>query len=247
MRNPPPARAPSGSRIYAIGDIHGCADLLEIMLDRIAEDAAAAVPAGRLVVVFLGDYIDRGPDSAAVVDRLSGGPAAPLANAEWVVLKGNHEEAMLAFADGTTSGRGWLANGGLATVRAYAGPLPPDAGDDPELLRERLNRSLPARHRDFLAGLKLVHVEGDYLFVHAGLRPGVALADQRPADLMGIREEFIHATQSFGRIVVHGHTVVKQPENRANRIAIDTGAYRSGVLTSVVVEGGERRFLSVGV
>ena len=247
-RQPPPiatARVPAGSRIYAVGDIHGRDDLLERLLAGIAADAATSPPP-RLAVIFLGDLIDRGPDSRGVVERVAAGPPAqgPLAEAEWVVLCGNHEDYLLNFLADTRAGPSWFKNGGLETVRSYADDAVIAAAEgDLAALQMALLRALPRPHLRFLSGLPVSHVEGDYFFVHAGVRPKVALADQDPVDMMWIRTPFLASDENFGKVVVHGHSVVATPEIRPNRIAIDTGAWRSGQLTALVLEGGERRFL----
>jgi len=238
-----PSRVPSGARVYAVGDIHGRLDLLEQLLAIIGDDVAAGAP-GRPTIVFLGDMIDRGPHSRQVVERIAAGPpaAGPLAGAGWVALVGNHEDYMLRFLADPAVAPSWLRNGGLATIRSYAGGDPP--GDDPTTLRDTLDRALPSDHLRFLGQLPAAHVEGDYLFVHAGVRPGVALARQECADLLWIREPFLGSAEPFGKMVVHGHTVVPEPDIRPNRIAIDTGAWRTGRLTALALEGAERRFLT---
>ncbi|HIJ61746.1 MAG TPA: serine/threonine protein phosphatase [Rhodospirillaceae bacterium] len=236
--------APPATRLYAIGDIHGRWDLLQTLLGLIRCDAGTST-ASRRVVVFLGDYVDRGRQSAEVVEALVNGPPDDPSwrGFQWICLKGNHEDAMLRFLDGETDGEDWLAHGGRTTIESYSRrPIPPAAG--PGGLRAQLRDGLPDRHRRFLAGLPLWHAEGDYLFVHAGLRPGVAMADQNPDDLMWIRGSFLTSAVDHGRMVVHGHSIVPQPEIHANRIAIDTGAYCSGRLTALVSEGSDSGFLS---
>ncbi len=247
------AQVPAGSRIYAIGDIHGRRDLLDEILRLIGRDAGEPRWAGetvpqRWVVVFLGDYVDRGPDSRGVVERILAGPPGrgPLAAADWVALRGNHEDYMLRFLSDVSVGAAWCYNGGLDTVRSYAGALPDGAEGDMAALQLRLARAVPPAHLRFLARLPLWHAEGDYLFVHAGLRPGIAISLQDPLDLLWIRDEFLHSGASFGKVVVHGHSVTSVPEIRANRIGIDTGAYHSGLLTALVLEGDDRRFLVAG-
>ncbi|WP_254434900.1 metallophosphoesterase family protein [Magnetospirillum sp. UT-4] len=229
-----------------MGDIHGRRDLLDRLLAQVEEDAARPPRPPRLVMVFLGDYVDRGPDSRAVVERLMAGPpsSGPLAGAEWICLKGNHEECMVRFLDDAGVARGWLWNGGRATVTSYVGTVPDDLEWDIPALQMLLGRALPPAQLRFLARLPLLHVEGDYAFAHAGIRPGVALADQNPDDLMWIRDSFLFDPSPLEKVVVHGHTIAPLPELRPNRIGIDTGAYASGVLTAVVLEGSERRFLS---
>lgn len=240
----PASRVPDGTRVYAVGDVHGRADLLARLLERIEADARDAADL-RKVVVFLGDYVDRGPDSRAVVERLMAGPpgTGPLAGAEWVCLKGNHEEYMVRFLTEIAVGAAWCLSGGLATVRSYAGEQADAVATDYAALQWALSRSLPPAHLRFLSRLKLAHVEGDYLFVHAGIRPGVPLDQQDPTDLLWIRDDFLYETQPMDKMVVHGHTPSTLPEIRPNRIGIDTGAYRSGQLTALVLEGADRRFI----
>jgi serine/threonine protein phosphatase 1 len=235
---------PPGTRVYAIGDIHGRADLLDQLLDRICQDARLS-RAGRRVLVFLGDYIDRGPASRQVIERvIAGPPSGPgWAGFHWVGLRGNHEDAMLRFLDDPRAGPVWLMNGGTAMIDSYAGGDAALDMDDMPRLQERLRRRLPEEHRAFLAGLPLSHVEGDYFFAHAGVRPGIPLDRQDPEDLMWIRQAFLGSSADFGKVVVHGHTITPVPEIRSNRIGIDTGAYRTGRLTALVLEGAERRFL----
>ncbi len=235
-----PARAPDGRRIYAIGDIHGRADLLREIHGMIRGDAEAAGDGKATVVVHLGDYVDRGPRSREVVDML----LAPAGGVESVCLKGNHEDLMLAFLDGREDGRMWLHNGGAATLASYGVPMIDYAGDDMRAqARRALADHLPAAHDDFLRGLKLMHLEGDYLFVHAGVRPGVDLARQDESDLIWIRDAFLDATEDYGKIIVHGHSIRPEVELMPNRIGIDTGAFRSGRLTCLVLDGTSRRLL----
>lgn len=238
----PAARVPDGTVVYAIGDVHGRLDLLESLEARIVRDAAAR-PAGRRAIVCLGDYVDRGYESRGVVEHLM---ADPPGGFERVCLKGNHEAFMLRFLEDTGIAGSWFANGGIETLMSYGVDIPP-GGADPagaESIRDDFERRLPAAHRDFLDALPLVHREGDYLFVHAGIRPGVTVAEQTPDDLMWIRGEFLNDPRDHGVLVVHGHTVEPEPQVRANRIGIDTGAYATGRLTALAMEGGERDFLS---
>ena len=242
-RRPATYRVPEGTRVYAVGDIHGRVDLLERMHRKIVADAASS-EAGRRVIVYLGDYVDRGPDSAAVIDLLLD---HPLADFEAVYLKGNHEDFMLKFLDGNGEGLGWLFNGGDATLASYGidddcwRDLDPDGLHK---IRDELIRSLPPRHRAFLEELALSHVEEGYLFVHAGIRPGVTVDQQSAEDLMWIREDFLLSSADHDHRVVHGHTITWSPEVRANRIGIDTGAFASGVLTCLAVEGEQIDFLT---
>ncbi|OJX79585.1 metallophosphoesterase [Magnetospirillum sp. 64-120] len=236
---------PEGCSVYAIGDIHGRLDLLDRLLNSIAEDVAATSPL-QVAVVFLGDVVDRGADSCGVVERLAAGPpAGSLSGAQWLCLRGNHEEAMLDFLGDAAAGRSWFPWGGVETVRSYVGA---DAmrewRGDMVQAQMMLRRHLPPAHRRFLENLPVSHEIGDYLFVHAGVKPGVPLDRQHPADLLWIRHEFLDDDRWHGRMVVHGHTPERQPQVRANRIGIDTMAYESGVLTALVLHGTDRRFLS---
>lgn len=234
-------QVPAGTRVYAVGDIHGRADLLRDLHLMIHEDAYRR-QAARNVVVYLGDYIDRGEDSAAVLDLLLD---EPLPSFESVHLKGNHEDSLLRFLEDVTIGPAWLFYGGAETLMSY-GVTPPDAGmrsDDLVRAQRELRQRLPERHRRFLEQLLLTHEEGDYFFVHAGVKPGVPLDQQRVEDLIWIRDEFLSSDQEFGRIIVHGHTITERPDVRRNRIGIDTGAFASGRLTCLMLEGEEWSFL----
>jgi serine/threonine protein phosphatase 1 len=241
------SRVPDGSLVYAVGDIHGRLDMLDRMHELIEADAVKA-PADRIVVVYVGDYVDRGPDSRGVVERLIQQPLrGRMPGLESVHLIGNHEAFLLRFLEEPESASNWFMNGGDATLRSY--------GVDPwqitqsnnfaEDLRRAFAKRLPRSHMDFYRNLRLYHEEGDYLFVHAGVRPGVALDQQKAEDLIWIRDEFLDSSTDFGRIVVHGHTPQRAPQTRANRIGIDTGAVYGGKLTTLVLEGAERRFLQV--
>jgi len=238
-------RVPAGHRYYVVGDIHGRADLLDRMHEIIAADRDAAPPhAGRRrnAIVYLGDYIDRGPQSFEVVDGLV---RAPLGGFESVFLKGNHEDFLLGYwADGV-GGDVWMMNGGAATLLSYGVDVPGafmDA-DDLGAARRRFRETVPADHLTFFQNLRTYHVAGDYLFVHAGVMPGVALEDQAEFDLLWIREDFLDHDSPSDKIVVHGHSTSPAPEVRAGRIGIDTGAWRSGCLTCLVLEDETRRFL----
>lgn len=231
-----------GLCIYAVGDIHGRSDLLESLLGRIV-DHAAGLPAGtRRRLVFLGDYVDRGPDSRGVLDMLCRPPPPGF---ERVCLMGNHEEFLSGFLRDPGDAVAWLANGGRQTLVSYG--IPEEAIDT--LRRVDLGRALaalmPPAHRRFLEGLDLIHLSGTYLFVHAGIDPDVPLHRQGPETLLWIRQPFLDSAAPFGgRVVVHGHTVCGEPQVRPNRIGIDTGAYASGRLTAAVLFGEEREFLA---
>ena len=236
---------PEGLRVYAVGDIHGERRLLERLLERIAEDIAAA-PASeaRPLLVFLGDYVDRGHDSRGTLERLC---SRPLPGADCRFLAGNHEQAMLDFLEKPEANAAWLRFGGTETLASY-GIRASAGGGVAHLrsLRDRLAERLPETHRRFLAALEPSLVLGGYLFVHAGIRPGRRLDRQKLDDLLWIREPFLSSTRQHERVVVHGHTVVDRPELLPNRIGIDTGAYATGVLTALVLEGDRRGILQVG-
>jgi len=236
------ASVPPDTRVYAIGDIHGRLDLLSRLHQMILDDARIS-KAGDRILVYLGDYVDRGPDSAGVIELLS---QETLPGFTAVHLKGNPEDFLLRFLDDTSSGSAWFANGGVATLRSYGVDMDYAYTDTPARLLDRLSRRLPARHLDFLRALSLHHCIGDYLFVHAGIRPGLAMELQSAADMLWIRGEFLNSSVEHGKIVVHGHTITDLPEVRENRIGIDTGAFFSDRLTCLVLDGTERRFLHTG-
>lgn len=236
------AATPPGTRIYAIGDVHGCLDLLLRLHEMIAADAARS-PAQRRVLVYMGDYIDRGPDSAGVLNLLLD---RPLPGFEIVHLLGNHEDILLQFPDDATVGPSWLTYGGVQTLASYFVEVSPGSWrDDRELerLQGEVRRRVPRRHVEFMRSLPLTHVEGDYLFVHAGIRPRVPLERQERDDLLWIRDEFLHSPEDHGKVVVHGHTISEAPDQQPNRIGIDTGAFHTGRLTCLVLAGSSRAFL----
>jgi serine/threonine protein phosphatase 1 len=232
---------PPGSRVYAVGDIHGRVDLLRV-LHRLIQQDAERHRAPRKVVVYLGDYIDRGMESPGVIDLLLD---AALPGFESVHLKGNHEDTLLQFLDEANVGFSWLLYGGAETLQSYGIRQPRAASGDEDMARAQrdLREKLPERHRRFMAGLKLTHAEGDYLFAHAGVRPGVPLDQQIPEDLLWIRDEFLQSDSEFGKVVVHGHSITTRPDVHHNRIGIDTGAFASGTLTCLVLEGTDWAFL----
>lgn len=236
------AHVPDGVLVYAVGDIHGQLHLLDELLEKIEEDAAG-VPADSRVLVFIGDYVDRGPNSAGVIDRLVSGLPEGF---EPVFLLGNHEEIMLRFLAEPGILPNWLMNGAEATLRSYDVDAPEAYAsfDDFAACRDAFAAALPEAHRAFLENLRLTHRLGDYLFVHAGIRPGVPLANQSRHDLLWIREGFLDSDEDLGLTVVHGHTPGPVPVERANRIGIDTGAWAFGRLTAVRLHGGGRIFLS---
>ena len=238
------ARLPDDVSIIAFGDVHGCFDKLEPLLERIAARAAAS-PQRRHIAVSVGDLVDRGPDSALVVDRLAGG----LPGCELVVLRGNHEAMMLDFLRSGEGAENWLRNGGLHTLASYGVDLATMAaeGVGADGLRRAFLERLPARHLSFLLASPLSFACGDYFFVHAGVKPGVPLHAQSPDDLRWIRAEFLDHRDGHEKMIVHGHNISENVDERSNRIGIDTGAYRSGRLTAIGLQGTARWFLQTGV
>jgi serine/threonine protein phosphatase 1 len=236
--SPLAASTPAETRIYAIGDIHGRADLLKETLERLDEDQSRR-PITYVVEIFIGDYVDRGPDSKGVIDLL----AARMVRNHSVCLRGNHEELMESFLHEPSTLDFWMKLGGLQTLASY-GVVPrldgTESGDD---LRHRFCRAFPRTHQLFLQCLKPWVCCGDYLFVHAGIRPQVPFEQQTMQDLLWIRDEFLNSSLQHGKYIVHGHTPVAHPDVRSNRIGIDTGAWRSGTLTCAVLEGPSIQFL----
>ncbi|MEE4349629.1 MAG: metallophosphoesterase [Pacificimonas sp.] len=236
-------KVPDGVRVYAVGDIHGRRDLLDRLLDMIAADLDGYK--GHSEIVFLGDYIDRGPDSADVIDRLIEGPEP---GDSWVYLKGNHDYFAVNLLDNDDWKnhhlKAWLDNGGDEALASWGVKRKLVREGDPETIVAAFREALPKKHAKFLRALKLDYRVGDYLFVHAGIKPGVPLEKQDERDLMWIRNEFLRHRKGFGVHVVHGHTISKGVDEQKNRTGIDTGAYASGVLTALVLEGEERRYLS---
>lgn len=235
-------RAPADTRLYAIGDIHGRVDLLAALHSQIRVDAETS-DQDRHVIIYLGDYVDRGEASKSVLDLLLDNP---LEGFETIFLKGNHEEMMLGFLDNEPVGAMWLHNGGDATVYSYGVRMavPSSSVDDRyAALQEALRQNVPERHVAFLRDLKLYHQEDGYLFAHAGVAPGIPLEQQASEDMLWIRERFITSTADHGYCVVHGHTIFDQPDIRPNRVGIDTGAYFSNVLSCLVLEGTEQRLI----
>jgi serine/threonine protein phosphatase 1 len=237
------SRAPSGppgSRAYAIGDVHGRLDLLEELLARIEADNEAR-GAAKTYLVLLGDLIDRGPDSAGVIERFVSHPprwARP------VYLQGNHEEFLLDILNGQEDTVAhWLTYGGYECAASYGVSQGSTLNATSHEIVERLRAAVPPSHIEFLGKMADSFRFGDYLFVHAGIRPGVPIAEQSQRDLRWIREGFLDCPDDHGVVVVHGHTIVDKVEQLSNRIALDTGAYRTGVLTALGIEGGERWFL----
>jgi len=231
-----PASLPDGLRVYAIGDVHGCSGQLRAMHRAIARDLAAR-PVADAQIIHVGDYVDRGPDSAGVVEMLlqpfphaGDGPGPRVVN-----LMGNHEDMMLTALGKPGIAPHWLANGGDSSLESWGVPL--------RARSTEWEAAVPPRHMAFIRGLPLMHAVGGYLFVHAGLRPDVPLARQSRLDMLWIREPFLSFGGAFSAVVVHGHTPENEPVIRHNRIGIDTGAYRGGVLTCLVLQGDRMSFL----
>ena len=224
---------PEGVRIYAISDIHGCADLLKQLFTVIDADLAHSRPP-HPIHVFLGDYVDRGPESRQTLDLL----IERSKTHQTVFLKGNHEAFLMEALDDPARCEDWRKYGGLQTLVSYGltPSLNPNRAEQIELMKQ-LKAILPEAHKKFLKRLRLTFTCGDFFFVHAGVRPGVRLSRQREADLLWIREAFLESEENFGKYIVHGHTPVREPDIRPNRINIDTGAYATGNLTLLTVQG----------
>jgi serine/threonine protein phosphatase 1 len=234
----PPPSIPDGQRVYAVGDIHGRLDLLDELLAMIAADDAARAHAAT-TIVFLGDLVDRGPDSAGVVERLR---ALAESDSRLRFLTGNHEEVFYhaLHDDGDEALKFFCRIGGRETILSYGiSETDYNAMDYPEL-KAALAPLVPESHLAFIAGFEDMIEIGDYLFVHAGIRPDVPLEEQRPRDLRWIREPFLSHASPHCRMIVHGHTILPDIDLQSNRIGIDTGAYASGILTALGLEGTDR-------
>jgi serine/threonine protein phosphatase 1 len=233
--------APAGERIYAVGDIHGRLDLLKTLMDKVEQDAEKHED-NALFLVFLGDYIDRGPFSRQLIDYLL---AHLPASDQIVYLRGNHENFLLRFLDGEDYiAHSWLRYGGTDTLLSY-GLAPPDLrGAWQARLREAMLKAIDPAHVAFMREAGFSYERGDYFFAHAGVNPLMSLEKQDPTDLMEIRGEFLASNLDYGKIVVHGHTVTSVPDIRPNRIGIDTGAYATGHLTCLVLHQKDRYFLA---
>jgi serine/threonine protein phosphatase 1 len=226
------ASTPADMRIYAIGDIHGRADLLAETIARIDDDLERR-PIGHAIEVYLGDYIDRGPDSKAVIDLL----AARLVENRAVCLRGNHEALMENFLRDPSNLRRWLQLGGGQTLASYGIHPRPGSSETEIELQRRFWDAFPRAHELFLQCLRYSFCCGDFLFVHAGIRPSIPIPQQDPDDLLWIRHEFLDSAARHEKFVVHGHTPVPHPDIRQNRINIDTAAWQTGTLTCIAIEG----------
>ena len=239
FRNAAPS-GPRGKRAYAVGDVHGRLDLLDQLLGCIEAEISVS-PRRKSNVVFLGDLVDRGPESAQVIERLRT-YSMPGANLHFIM--GNHEEVMLRILSGDGDVLpNWLRFGGAETLRSYGADPRTFARMTPSEAVEAVREAVPPEHVTFLSSFADSISFGNYLFVHAGIRPGIDLSEQSQADLRWIREPFLGDTGDHGFVVVHGHTITTEVEVRANRIAIDTGAYSSGTLTALAIEGTNRWLL----
>ena len=231
---------PRGSRAYVVGDVHGRLDLLNALLAEIEREIAERPPR-KTLLVFLGDLIDRGPSSAQVVERLR---TYVRICVRCFFILGNHEEVLLRILDGDASLiQSWLRFGGAECLKSYGADPVEISVLDGESAIEAVRAAIPAEHQEFVRGFVDTCRYGDYLFVHAGIRPGVPLDQQLQSDLRWIREPFLLDESDHGCVVVHGHTIAAEVEERPNRIGIDTGAYRTGILTALAVEGAQHWYL----
>ncbi len=241
-----PAAAPEGVTLYVIGDVHGRLDLLHALLRKIAYDAARSGDGETRELIFLGDYVDRGPDSKGVIDLI----LSTIAERDfWTVtaLKGNHEAALLNFMEDPGSWPGWSQFGARETLSSY-GVDPPDwQGGEEDWARasRELSGAVPAAHKAFLRDLELTAERGDYLCVHAGVRPGQPLDRQIEQDLLWIRDDFLSSTRRLEKVIVHGHTPAEEAYLGDHRIGLDTGAYATSLLTAVKLKGTERTLIQV--
>ncbi|WP_028348255.1 metallophosphoesterase family protein [Bradyrhizobium murdochi] len=231
------ASTPADTRIYAVGDIHGRADLLSEIIARIDDDIRRR-PIARAIEVYLGDYVDRGPHSKTVIDLL----AVRLVNHHAVCLRGNHEAVMEGFLQDPAILQYWLQLGGMQTLASYGVELHDETATANDVHRRFLD-AFPRTHQLFMQCLRNQFRCGDFLFVHAGIRPDVPIEHQDPNDLMWIRDAFLDCTRDHEQFIVHGHTPVPHPDIRHNRINIDTAAWRTGTLTCIAIEGSAILFL----
>lgn len=235
-------KTPNNTIIYAVGDIHGRLDLLKDMYGTIMDHASGLNK--RKILVFLGDYIDRGPESKGVVDYLLG---ATFEDFEVVFLKGNHEYFLEMFLTRPVHNQVWISYGGMTALQSYGINL----RDETQKIRPYtkiaadLQRVMGQSHLTFFSNLKTYHIIGDYLFVHAGIRPNVALEHQIETDMIMIRQDFINTNHGLDKKIIFGHTIFSKPFEQHDKIGIDTGGYKEGVLTAIVLEGNTSKFLQV--
>jgi serine/threonine protein phosphatase 1 len=232
---------PKVLRVYAVGDVHGCLDKLESLAWQIKEDSKDA--SGEVKIVLLGDYVDRGPQSRETIDYL----LAAQRNWGWHLLKGNHDN-YLPFNTPPDGGIAhWCKYGGRETLKSYGIDVSMLSDDELKFKSDevihRFRTAAPSGHEQFIASLKTNLKIGDYVFVHAGIRPGIGLADQKEEDMLFIRSQFLQSEEDHGFVVVHGHTPVEQVQVLANRIGIDTGAVFGGRLTAIALDGTKRWML----
>ena len=233
---------PGGHRLYVIGDIHGCIDLLREKHARIEADVTTNGAAVECTVIYLGDYIDGGPSSRDVIETVMGD--APKGTKK-ITLMGNHEKLLLDFLDDARAGERWLELFGGETLESYGVTVPSGYVGRKQLLamQSALRTKLPKKHIHFLKSLRPYYICGDYAFVHAGIRPGTSISDQSPEDLLWIRNEFLSSRMEHEKVIVHGHSFSRRPRVRAYRIGIDTGSFFTGKLACLVLEQRAHRFL----
>ncbi|MCF6198685.1 MAG: serine/threonine protein phosphatase [Hyphomicrobiaceae bacterium] len=235
------ANIPPNTRIYAIGDIHGCADHLETLLDQITKNDRLLDKVKNKKLVFLGDYIDRGPASKKVLDTLLHDLPKDY---EAIFLKGNHELMLIEALENSQAAEFWLRNGGRETISSYNVELTthrkPNASAK---LIKAFKKRLPAQHLKFFKELQLSFQFGDYFFVHAGIHPDRPLDKQQEQDMLWIRDRFLFSEKNFGKIIIHGHTPSKDVDEADNQIGIDTAAVYGGCLTALMLENGKRQYL----
>ena len=227
-------------RLYAIGDIHGRLDLLDQVIAAIQRDVATH--GSDALTVTLGDYIDRGPKSRGVIERLIANPFPT----PYIALKGNHEQMVESFLADPAVAEHWRRYGGVETLHSYRVPVSGlMLGKNYAEAADALRTAMPPEHFQFLGSLKTSYSHGKYFLCHAGVRPGVPLERQSDEDLLWIRDEFLNSKMNFGKIIVHGHTPMEAPEVLPNRINIDTGAFATGRLTCMVLDESGHRFLTI--
>jgi len=238
----PLPHVPEGLLLYVIGDIHGRIDLLARLMKLIKTDATQH-PSPKKELIFLGDYIDRGVDSKGVIDYLLTRLPKDM---KITFLRGNHDDRLLNFLNGDLNqAPDWLALGGMATLVSYGiNPYRANVIHDLKALHKAMIEKIPAEHRAFLKATKIDTTRGDYYFVHAGVRPGVPIEKQTSEDRLWIRHDFLGSAHDHGKVIVHGHSILPEPDIQHNRVGIDTGAYATGILTCLVLQGSTQRFLS---